>query len=84
MLRKPQVVSLDRDVQIFLSVVGQSIPVDIPIDLVGEVPINTEVPIDAQIPVQMAFPVRVPREEMGLNALLADLQEAFQLLGGDG
>jgi hypothetical protein len=46
------------DVQIFLSVVGQSIPVDIPIDLVGEVPINTEVPIDAQIPVQMAFPVK--------------------------
>ena len=38
--------------------VGQSIPVDIPIDLVGEVPINTEVPIDAQIPVQMAFPVK--------------------------
>ena len=103
------VVSLDRDVQVFLSVLGQSIPVDIPIradvpvdlqtdvpiklevpveaeipiDLMVKVPVHTEVPIEAEIPVQMAFPVTVPLEEMGLNALLAQLQEGLKVLAGE-
>jgi hypothetical protein len=102
-------VSLDRDVQVFLSVLGQSIPVnipiradipidlqtdvpiklqvpveaEIPIDLLIEVPVHTEVPIEADIPVQMDFPVTVPLEEMGLNALLAQLQEGLQVLAGE-
>lgn len=62
------VVSLDRDVQIFLSVLGQSIPVDIPIradipiDLQTEVPIKLEVPVQVDIPIDLVVEVPVHTE----------------------
>jgi hypothetical protein len=73
-------IDLQTDVPIKLQV---PVEAEIPIDLLIEVPVHTEVPIEADIPVQMDFPVTVPLEEMGLNALLAQLQEGLQVLAGE-
>jgi hypothetical protein len=61
-------VSLNRDAQIVISVLGQSIPVDVPIradiplSMQTNVPIDLEVPIELDIPVDMMIEVPVDTE----------------------
>ena len=62
------VVSLDRDVQVFLSVLGQSIPVeipiraDVPVNLQTDVPIKLDVPVEVEIPIDLIVDVPVLTE----------------------
>lgn len=50
-------VSLNRDATIFITVLGQSIPVDVPIR--ADVPLNmqTNIPIDMQVPIALDIPI---------------------------
>jgi hypothetical protein len=72
-------ISLETEVPVNLEV---PVAVEIPIDLLLEVPVDTAVPVEAQVPVQMEFPVTVSLEEMGLDALLMQMQEGLQALSG--
>ncbi|MFN2136958.1 MAG: hypothetical protein ACK2UK_13445 [Candidatus Promineifilaceae bacterium] len=62
------VVSLNRNARIFISVLGQSIPVDIPIradiplNMQTNVPINLEVPVNLEVPIDMVIEVPVDTE----------------------
>jgi hypothetical protein len=62
------VVSLNRNATIVISVLGQSIPVDIPIradiplNMQTNVPINMEVPIELEIPIDLMVEVPVNTE----------------------
>jgi hypothetical protein len=62
------VVSLNRDARIFISVLGQSIPVDIPIradiplNMQTNVPINLEVPVELEVPIDLLLEVPVDTE----------------------
>jgi hypothetical protein len=63
-----EVVSLDRDIQVFLTVLGQSIPVeiplraDVPINLQAEVPVKLDVPVETEIPIDLVVEVPVDTE----------------------
>ncbi|MFN2171653.1 MAG: hypothetical protein ACK2UF_09525 [Candidatus Promineifilaceae bacterium] len=63
-----EVVNLDRNVQINLSVLGQSVPVtvpinaDVPVTMDIEVPVNLEVPVEAEIPIDLLIEVPVNTE----------------------
>ena len=74
-------ISLQTEVPVNLEV---PVEAEIPIDLLIEVPVDTEVPITAQVPVQMDFPVTVSLEELGLDALLEQLQEGLRQLSNNG
>ena len=50
-------VSLNRDAQIVISVLGQSIPVDVPIRADIPLSMQTNVPIDLEVPVELDIPV---------------------------
>jgi hypothetical protein len=62
--------------------ISRSIPVqlDIPVDLMIEVPVQSQVPVRSDIPVEFDFPVNIPLEEMGLEQLLQQVQEALDSL----
>lgn len=72
-------ISLETEVPVNLEV---PVEAEIPIDLMVEVPIDTEVAVETQVPVKMDFPVTVLLEEMGLDALLEQLQEGLRQLAG--
>ena len=63
-----EVVSVNRDVTISIIVLGQAIPVDIPIrtdipiSLNVDIPINMEVPIDTEIPIDLLIEVPIDTE----------------------
>lgn len=52
-------VSLNRDAQIVISVLGQSIPVDVPIRADIPLSMQTNVPIDLEVPVELDIPVEL-------------------------
>ena len=62
------VVSLNRNAQIVISVLGQSIPVDVPIradiplSMQTDVPINLKVPVQTEIPIDLMIEVPVETE----------------------
>ncbi len=62
------VVSLNRNAQIVISVLGQSIPVDVPIradiplNMQTNVPIDLEVPVDLEVPIDLLIEVPVDTE----------------------
>jgi hypothetical protein len=62
--------------------ISREIPVEteIPVDLVVEVPVQSDIPIETVIPVQLEFPVNIPMDEMGIQTLLEQVQEALGLL----
>ena len=72
-------ISLETEVPVNLEV---PVEAEIPIDLLIKVPVDTEVPVETQVPVQMEFPVTVPLEEMGLGALLGQMQQGLRALSG--
>jgi hypothetical protein len=45
-----------------------------------EVPVQSDIPIETDIPVQLDFPVNIPMDEMGIQTLLEQVQEALGLL----
>lgn len=56
------VVSINRDIEISIIVLGQRVPVQIPIR--ADIPINlqTDVPVHLEVPVELEIPVNLPLE----------------------
>ena len=59
------IVSINRDIRVAIAVLGQEIPIDIPlradipIDLFIDVPVNLEVPVETEIPLDLMVEVPV-------------------------
>jgi len=70
-------IPVNLDVQVPIS---RSIPIDTSIPVVFEVqvPVRSDVPIRAEVPVQMNIPVTVPLNEMGLDTLIGQLEQALR------
>jgi hypothetical protein len=64
--------------------ISREIPVetDIVVDIVVAVPVQSEIPVIAELPVQLDFPVFISLEELGVDTLLAQLQQLLHQLGG--
>lgn len=72
-------IPVNLDVQVPIS---RTIPVelDIPVDLTIEVAVESEVPVETEVPVQLDFPVNLPLDDMGVQQLVQQVQEALDSL----
>jgi hypothetical protein len=43
-----------------------------------EVPVNSNVPIQSEVPVELAFPVNIPLDEMGVDVIIGQIEEALR------
>ncbi len=60
--------------------ISREIPIDTSIPVVFEVeaPVNTDVPIQAEVPVVLDFPVTIPLNDMGLDGILLEIEQALR------
>lgn len=60
--------------------ISRTIPINTSIPVVFEVdvPVQSNVPIQAEVPVQLDFPVTIPLNEMGLDGILLEIEQALR------
>jgi hypothetical protein len=56
------VVTIDRDVEVSVVILGQRVPVQLPVRADIPINLNAEVPVNLQVPVQLEIPVNLPLE----------------------
>jgi hypothetical protein len=62
--------------------ISRTIPIDtsIPVVFEVEVPVQSNVPINAEVPVVLDIPVTVPLNDMGLDGILLEIENALRRL----
>jgi hypothetical protein len=71
----------DIPIDLFVEVpVSKTIPIStsIPVVFDVEVPVNSNVPIQSEVPVELAFPVNIPLDEMGVDVIIGQIEEALR------
>jgi hypothetical protein len=60
--------------------ISRTIPIDTSIPVVFEVlvPVQSDVPIQSEVPVQLDFPVTIPLNDMGLDGILLEIENALR------
>jgi hypothetical protein len=63
--------------------ISRVIPIetDIEVDFLVDVPVESEIPVNAQLPVRLDIPITIALDQIGLEVLLQQLQDALQSLG---
>jgi hypothetical protein len=56
------VVRIDRDIEVSVLILGQRVPVQIPVRADIPISLNSEIPINLEVPVQLDIPVNLPLE----------------------
>jgi hypothetical protein len=71
----------DIPIDLFVEVpVSKTIPIStsIPVVFDVDVPVQSDVPIQSEVPVELAFPVNIPLDEMGLDGLIGQIEQALR------
>lgn len=71
----------DIPIDLFVEVpVSKTIPIStsIPVVFDVEVPVQSDVPIQSEVPVELAFPVNIPLDEMGVDGIIGQIEQALR------
>jgi hypothetical protein len=79
----PIVTSIPIDLNVVVPI-SRTIPINtsIPVVFLVDVPVQSNVPIQANIPVVMNFPVSIPLDDMGIDNLIRQIEQALRDLAG--